>query len=436
MSIIPAGNAIFLAEMVVRSHSVFHNQDLMEVIGKYLMPVAKDRGNFIRVCRVWRHVFYTRLIDESFQMSVRTAIFSRLCVDACILLVEHVPKPITIYDVGIIMKGTSDAKAIGNLLWVLPRNKITSHVRYFYNIIASPGDITMDRLGQLPKSYFAFFVSHVVRVDGLPAENLTRLFGLLERDAMVELFEQLLKDYPAKIPIILPHMTIDVDQFLLYMRDLPRRAELLPLFDDVCRAFARDLFVDHYAGCLNRILTSPHIGNWLEKYLQIGAGLPGFAIELFKGGGYLSGQSINSFILMGHIDPCSKVKYRFDIPNSVKMTIFEYANFIGNEVMYNYIINDPRFRAGNHLDILAFSCLRNRYRLATKFLKTCKLDKEELQEGLRLVVDTKEASRRRDTTYFDCVIRKLEKKITAEGPPKRIKLTIKVGSYIVAPKNK
>ena len=426
MSIIAARNAMFLPDTVFRSHPVLHNQNLMESIGGHLMLIMKDRGTFIRVCRVWRHVFYTRLIDSPFQTSVKAAILGKLCLDACLLFTQYVSTTITMDDIDTILKGSCDARAISKLVWALPRDGLSTRVRYFYNIIASPKDVRMDRLVDYGQTRLVDFATFVVRVDGVPPKNLARFCGLLKQAGMLFLFIEVLPKYPSRIHVLLPYMTIDIYEFALYMHEFSNRQELWPTFDAVCRAFARDVYVDHYVGCLNRISTHPEIGNWFEKYLHIGAGLGCFATELFKAESYLAAENINQFILMGYIDPCSKTKYKFEHIKASKMTIFEYASFIGNQQLCDYIFNDSRFRAHNHLDILTFVCVHNRYGLAMKFLNDCNLDKKELQAALKLMVNAKKVSRKQDTSHFDLVIKRIEERVAEDAPRKRIKLTNKL----------
>jgi hypothetical protein len=415
---------LFLPHTVIRDHKVFHNQDLMTIIGKYLMPVMKNRGSFIRVCRLWRHVFYTRLIANSlFQLSVRKAIFSHACTDACVLFMDNVPKvpALMMDDIRLILKSTRQSTAIAELLWQLPRETIPSTLRIFYNLIASPVNFSTNRWLGGGTSFILEIACMVLQVDAVPESNLAGMLKFLGPDRLFSLFSYVCMEDPSRIHLLLPHIKIDVKEFICYVYSRRNRIDIPSQFEAICRAFATDVYVDHYVGVLAEIHINPiNMIKWIDIYLRIGSELPNFAVELFKSQSCHSRTAINRFILMGYVNPWLGTKYKFDV-NQGSMTIFQYATYAGNDEVYYYIVKDPRFKVREHLNILPFAIVRNRYMIAMKFLKECKLDKEELEEGLRLVLEAKAVSKRNDVSYFDKVIKKIEKKLSMIGSRKKVK---------------
>lgn len=417
---------LFLPQTVIRNHKVLHNQDLMTIIGEKLMLTMNDRTTFIRVCRLWRHVFYTRLIVNSpFQDSVRQAIFTHACIDACILFMQNVPKvsALTMKDIKLILKGTRQSTEIAKLLWQLPRESISPSLRVLYNLIASSVDF-------LTKSWWAEqphpildIACLVLQIDDVPRDNLTGLMKLLGPNQLSRLFSYILAEDPSRIHLMLPYVKIDVKDFLLYMHYCVNRVDLLFQFEAICRAFARDVYVDHYVRALSEMHGNSVISRWIDTYVRVGSELPNFAVELFKSASYVAGTAIKRFVIMGYVNPCSGTKYRFALAkaNGCYMTIFQYASYIGSNGLCDHIVNDPRFKARDHLEILPFAIIRNRYMIAIKFLKEQSLDKEELEEGLGLVLEARDASRRKNLAPFDTVIKKIEKKLSMIGSRKKVK---------------
>lgn len=433
---------MFALNTVQRSHRVLHSQDLMSIIGTYVVASEKENTQaFKETCRFWRHVYYTKLFNvASLPLDRRTILFKKLAGNAAALSMPPGSK-MGLLHLDLVLSQTNDASSILHFIrafqskscWVAVLQMAlseTSNCCIRLLEMKYPTQSTTEYQENLTS-----FLFRLVLIEAPLTEIIAYLCGKLNQSSLETVYKYVLQKDKNRAHLLFPYMKVTLDMAYLYFyafRDaVITRAELL------CRALSRDLFVDHYIECIGIEFFPHRDADFCDAFLRIGAETDNFVKELFQFTDQHFGINralIQRYIVLGFINPCTTDRYKFGTKGIGWKTIFEYASYVNDKLLFIFITRDPRFKPADHLNILALGPRVNMHRMSIDFLEHCKLDKEELELGLQLVNEGLAKSKKKELGGFATVISKLNKLIAKEGQRKRAKLIIKIDGKVVEPR--
>lgn len=458
----------FSPDTMVRSHPVLHNQDIMKLIGKFVIcqsssvaggPIIRMPGthcnSFVSTCRLWRQVYYSKILR-----SIPTAqwwglgrlerfLMSKLCIDAYLLVVPNPPPLILLSLQNTILGSIPSRDDLLHFLERMPAESLRGEVVLFRRILMAPTEevirqfdpLSLRELSKGPnhvKSWLKAIgelVHSLTLVDGVSVDTIDYLCKKLSQEELDLIYFKLRFDHPTRIHIMFDHMLITRKHFEHYVRAFgrnPEKPNVEPLhmvssnFESLCQAVLRDNSIDDYLELVKRPFPH-HLEQCRQVFLRVGSSHPKFTEELFRcsmgdeGSHHNYHSLIKEFMMMGLVDVCTTIRYKFGFRKPASMTIFEYANFQNHRDLCSFIANQPHFSVRDHLSMVTFALRVNKMRIVKDFLGLYETEADDLEICVALVEDSKKASRRKNKAQFDEVLEQLRVHLFYTGPRKRAK---------------
>jgi len=415
-----------------KTHAVFHNRDIMSIIGKYCVYGDVDRRTFVSVCRLWRQVYYARLTESEKRQSLCIFLMKNFCLDAFLLVFPSSSMKVDCFTSQILVESSltrqNPLSDVIVFLHHLSRDKICPCTKL---LMASAIMDETRFLGEMENKHKADDASVIIvncaylmtLIGQRP--NITRHFiNQLNQEQVDAIYSTLSAHVPRYANRLFDHSKASPQHMMIFSSFVKNNLTFESEFESLCRIMLRDMTVDQYVrSFFDADSTFIYKTHYQDIFLRVGTELEKFVDELFAPQRhYLQVRLVERFILLGLVDNCSTVRRKMVLISIPKMTIFEYACYSGNETMMEMIKSSPEFRIDDHIGVLVFM-IKHKPRKAANLADSLDLDENEIDLAIQTVSDASGVTKKKDSTCFDEVISVLEKKKSSTAR-KRIKLDV------------
>ena len=437
--------SLFLDATVNRTHRVFHNSGIMQYMAPFLITDIPSRNAFKLVCRIWRQVYYTRVLDKRISIKGRESFYKfcgmNLCPNAYGLLsisdecpkfkcayfyklMHHHPIPTVINwmkDIVQVRGNTYLKHSLSLFLQYIELSEDAAMQRYTANY-----DTYRDNVHA--RDYCKFFVDCLISSESPPIRLLSAFASHLTVEDKIALLDTMIISTTINRAYnCLSFVDPTIDQFKLYIQKTSGLTRLGDTTDirfsgglrRFCEKMASILTVQDYLSCVNL----PHQAAYRDIILDAGRTMAGFEKTLFSswnGNQHADAyQTIERYIMLGHLNPASTDMYLF---GKQSMTLFQFAAYISSEKLLEFISKDPRFKMHEHMPIINLLIEKRNLNFLGSLIEQHINDYDDIMYVLRLFTEAKLKPGRKNSREFDRISGILTDKLYHVGPRKRIKL--------------
>lgn len=393
---------------------VLHNLDIMSIIGKSV--VEKNKNTFIATCKLWRYVYYTKLAVVEDKNSPRDYIFQTGSYEACTYILQR--SKLNEHDFGNLLRSTKDVYVINIFLDVVGEFELTKNVallhlllKHYINNDQQRIFFVVNRIKVMMKTRYhdmLWILTNILLLDlDLSNNDIALICKDLNCNDFVTIWYNVLNYDVTQLMKVLPHMKMSEEIIRSYIN---QKTTNKTVFEYLCNSFLTMYGIVIYTGLYNYKIHQ--LNNRLDIYLRVGFLSDQFFELLLKKMDYHDRiNSIARIVEFGLVNPYTQTKYNFGIPSTSKMTMFEYANHSTEKDLYEFIINDPRFKVMDHIQIMSFGIKNGRKKIGYAYIKLLKTQ-EDLERALQRIQFDKDVSRKKDKSLFDDYIYKITKKLS------------------------
>lgn len=372
-----------------RSHMVFHDRDIMQVLGGFIVTSTQNRRAFVETCKLWREVYYSRL-SRIFKKADFPNCNATNCVkhlftlgrfDAIKLCMQ---RDANIYlnnaTVGYLCMGGHSNSEVAIFIAQMHnlRKCLHSGTAIYYGLANLPEKHNselgkfLERAGIIEKCNYVTSVLCLDYTD-LLLRTLKPIVDTLPDTSKWNLYKTFLQNpmkYPAKsLKFILEYVTPLLKDFQEFC--LPDRKRTVEQFDAMCQRCSKTMTTQLYVeafSCYAVNGTAPVAtlsdAHW-DVYMQAGLCMDNFVEQLFlvmdntwKGD---LPKLIKYLIETDMIDPCDAQRYFYRGMPCCKCSIAALCIHKGYEDSYAMILENPEFDVRDHFATLVNGIKHRRF---------------------------------------------------------------------------